>query len=73
MKKIAPSDALRKELRSLIDGLQDFGSGEEALTKLVQLSTRLIRQEGFEAHKRDHLGVERYEAWRWPSRVSQWL
>ena len=29
MKKIAPSDKLRKELRALIDGLQDFESGEE--------------------------------------------
>ena len=49
MKKIAPSDRLRKELKEFIEGLQDVESAQEALTQLVQLSTRLICQEGFEA------------------------
>ena len=48
MKKIAPSDRLRKELKEFIEGLQDVESAQEALTQLVQLSTRLICQEGFE-------------------------
>jgi|TARA_B100002003_G_scaffold245106_1_gene272360 transposase-like protein len=61
MKKIAPSDRLRKELKEFIEGLQDVESAQEALTQLVQLSTRLICQEGFEAHQRDHLGVDRYK------------
>ncbi len=42
----------------LYGGRGPFG---EALTQLVQLSTRLICQEGFEAHQRDHLGVDRYK------------
>ena len=60
MKKLAPSDKLRKEVSEFIDGLQDVDSAQDVLTQLVQLSTRLICQEGFEAHQRDHLGVDRY-------------
>ena len=59
MKKLAPSEELGKEVRGFIEGLQEVESAEEALTQLVQLSTRLICQEGFEAHQRDHLGVDR--------------
>ena len=59
--KLAPSEELRKEVHEFIEGLQEVESAEEALTQLVQLSTRLICQEGFEAHQRDYLGVDRYE------------
>ena len=61
MGKVAPSERFRKEVREFIEGLQDVESSEEALTQLVQLSTRLICQEGLEAHQRDFLGVGRYE------------
>jgi transposase-like protein len=61
MEKLSPGEKLRKEVREFMEGLQDVGSAEEALTQLVQLSTRLICQEGFEAHQRDYLGVGRYE------------
>ena len=35
MKKIAPSDRLRKELKEFIEGLQDVESAQEALTQLA--------------------------------------
>lgn len=61
MEKLSPGEKVRKEVREFIEGLQEAESAEEALTQLVQLSTRLICQEGFEAHQRDHLGAGRYE------------
>ena len=69
MKKLAPSDKLRKEVSEFIDGLQDVDSAQDVLTQLVQLSTRLICQEGFEAHSRCSLGAIR----TYPKRVGNQL
>lgn len=61
MRKIAPSERLREELRAFFGDAGEAGSGKEALTELVRLATTLIAQEGLEAEQRDFIGRERYE------------
>ena len=61
MRKIAPSDRLREELRAFLRSAGEAGDGGSALSELVRLATTLIAQEGLEAEQRDFIGRERYE------------
>jgi putative transposase len=63
--RIPASERTREALSDLIEGRL---SSEAGRTELVQLATRLIVEEGFEAEVRDALGREYYERRGEPSR-----
>ena len=63
--RIPASERTREALSDLIEGRL---SSEAGRTELVQLATRLIVEEGFEAEVRDALGREYYERGGRPSR-----
>jgi len=61
MRKIAPSERLREEMRSFFSSMGGVESAEHALSELVRMATGVIAQEGLEAEQRDFIGRERYE------------
>ena len=61
MRKVQPSDRLRKEIQTFFEGMGSVDNGAEALSELVRLASTLMVQEGLEAEQADFVGRERYQ------------
>jgi len=61
MRKVQPSDRLRKEVQTFFQDMGSADNGAEALSELVRLASTLMVQEGLEAEQADFVGRERYE------------
>ena len=61
MRKVQPSDRLRKEIQTFFEGMGSLDNGAEALSELVRLASTLMVQEGLEAEQADFVGRERYQ------------
>jgi len=61
MRKVQPSDRLRKEIQAFFQDTGAAADGAEALSELVRLASTLMVQEGLEAEQADFVGRERYQ------------
>ncbi len=61
MRKIQPSDRLRKEIQTFFQDMGSAEDGAQALSELVRLASTLMVQEGLEAEQTDFVGRLHYQ------------
>ncbi len=61
MRKIQPSDRLRKEIQTFFQDMGSAEDGAQALSELVRLASTLMVQEGLEAEQADFVGRPHYQ------------
>ena len=61
MRKIQPSDRLRKEIQNFFQEMGTAEDGAQALSQIVRLASTLMVQEGLEAEQADFVGRPHYQ------------
>ena len=61
MRKIQPSDRLRKEIQNFFQDMGSAEDGAQALSEIVRLASTLMVQEGLEAEQADFVGRPHYQ------------
>lgn len=61
MRKVAPSERMREQVRGLVEDGGKEGAGRALLSELVRKAATLIVQEALESEQGDFIGRDRYE------------